>query len=68
MRGGGRRLTRLLSPSAMSSVCCGSKRRGRAPRPMPVACRDMCYFCFDVLYRQLHCLDPPITPDFTDDE
>ena len=28
---------------------------------------EMCYFCFDVLYCQLHNLPPPPAPAFTND-
>ncbi|XP_077283997.1 uncharacterized protein CG5902 [Arctopsyche grandis] len=63
---------------AVTVACCGSKRRARGEggrgggggggRGSPVACRDMCYFCFDVLNTHLHCLDQPTAPNFTDDE
>ncbi|CAH0382409.1 unnamed protein product [Bemisia tabaci] len=32
-----------------------------------IAHPQMCFFCFDVLYCQLHNLDPPKTPDFCDE-
>lgn len=32
-----------------------------------VAHPEMGYFCFDVLYCQLHSLDPPKTPNFSND-
>lgn len=32
-----------------------------------VALPEMCFFCFDVLYCQLHSLDPPKTPSFCND-
>lgn len=63
----------------MSSVCCGSKKQklnnsysNSMERPLngyqeSVAIPDMCYFCFDVLYCQLHSMDPPQTPNFTNE-
>lgn len=63
----------------MSSVCCGTKKQklnnsysSSIERPLngyhdSVAIPDMCYFCFDVLYCQLHSMDPPHTPNFTND-
>ncbi|XP_026315650.1 uncharacterized protein CG5902 [Hyposmocoma kahamanoa] len=63
----------------MSSVCCGNKKQklnnsfnNSIERPMngyheSVAIPDMCYFCFDVLYCQLHSMDPPSTPNFSND-
>ena len=33
----------------------------------PVASPEMCFFCFDVLYSHLNNLDPPATPDFTNE-
>ncbi|XP_045768610.1 uncharacterized protein CG5902 [Maniola jurtina] len=63
----------------MSSVCCGTKKQklnnsysNHVERPIngyhePVAIPDMCYFCFDVLYCQLHSMDPPQTPLFTNE-
>lgn len=65
--------------SNMSSVCCGTKKQklnnsysNSIERPIngyqdSVAIPDMCYFCFDVLYCQLHSMDPPQTPNFTND-
>lgn len=32
-----------------------------------VAVPGMCVFCFDVLYAELFCLDPPRDPQFTND-
>lgn len=32
-----------------------------------VALPEMCFFCFDVLYCQLYNLDPPKTPNFSND-
>lgn len=32
-----------------------------------VSSQDMCFFCFEVLYRELHRLDGPTKPSFTDD-
>lgn len=69
----------ILVPAIMSSVCCGTKKQklnnsysNHVERPIngypePVAIPDMCYFCFDVLYCQLHSMDPPQTPLFTND-
>ncbi|XP_018012452.1 AMMECR1-like protein [Hyalella azteca] len=34
---------------------------------IPVACPEMCFYCFDVLHSHLHSLDPPPLPDFTND-
>lgn len=63
----------------MSSVCCGTKKQklnnsysNSIERPLngyqeSVAIPDMCYFCFDVLYCQLHSMDPPQTPNFTNE-
>lgn len=63
----------------MSSVCCGTKKQklnnsysNNIDRPLngyqeSVAIPDMCYFCFDVLYCQLHSMDPPQTPHFTNE-
>ncbi|CAF4846315.1 unnamed protein product [Pieris macdunnoughi] len=63
----------------MSSVFCGTKKQklnnsysNHDDRPLngyneSVAIPDMCYFCFDVLYSQLHSMDPPQTPDFTNE-
>ncbi|KAB7501510.1 AMMECR1-like protein [Armadillidium nasatum] len=33
----------------------------------PVACPEMCFFCFDVLYSHLHSVDPPCSPEFTNE-
>ncbi|CAH0714138.1 unnamed protein product, partial [Brenthis ino] len=63
----------------MSSVCFGTKKQklnnsysNHVDRPIngyqeSVAIPDMCYFCFDVLYSQLHSMDPPQTPNFTNE-
>ncbi|XP_004924718.1 uncharacterized protein CG5902 [Bombyx mandarina] len=63
----------------MSSVCCGTKKQklnhsysNNVDRPLngyhdSVAILDMCYFCFDVLYCQLHSMEPPQTPKFTNE-
>lgn len=63
----------------MASGCCGTKKQklnnacNLIDRSMngyhrdSVACRDMCFFCFDVLYCQLHSMDPPQTPNFAND-
>ncbi|XP_021351300.1 AMME syndrome candidate gene 1 protein-like [Mizuhopecten yessoensis] len=55
--------------NSMPSICCN----GSAVHPntfkngYSVACRDMCYFCFDVLHSYLHNYDPPRNPAFTND-
>lgn len=63
----------------MSSACCGTKKQklnnnynNSIDRPLNgyqegVAIPDMCYFCFDVLYRHLQSMEPPPTPFFTND-
>lgn len=63
----------------MSSVCCGAKKQkisnscnNSVERPLngyreSVAIPDMCYYCFDVLYRQLNSMEPPQPPTFTND-
>lgn len=54
--------------NSTSVLCNGSsaghkdyKNIGKIAKP------EMCFFCFDVLYSHLHCLDPPKTPDFNND-
>lgn len=32
-----------------------------------IACPEMCFFCYDVLYGNLHNLEPPKAPNFTND-
>lgn len=32
-----------------------------------VSSHDMCFYCFEVLYRELHRLDGPTPPNFTDE-
>ena len=32
---------------------------------LTVICKEMCYFCFDVLNSHLHNFDPPKMPAFT---
>ena len=34
---------------------------------MSVATPDMCFYCFDVLHAQLHGLEQPRRPTFTND-
>lgn len=41
----------------------GSYSDGR----VQVAVPEMCVFCFDVLYAELHNLDPPREPRFTNE-
>ncbi|XP_069988024.1 uncharacterized protein CG5902 isoform X3 [Penaeus vannamei] len=53
-------------------VCCyngstptanGTLRNGLTP----IASPEMCFYCFDVLYSHLHNMEPPGTPDFTNE-
>ncbi|XP_042212235.1 AMME syndrome candidate gene 1 protein homolog isoform X6 [Homarus americanus] len=53
-------------------VCCyngttptanGTLRNGL----IPIASPEMCFYCFDVLYSHLHNMEPPSTPDFTNE-
>ena len=66
----------------MASGCCGTKKQ-KLNNSTSVLCNgdiaelnghngmvahpEMCFFCFDVLYSHLHSLEPPKTPNFSDD-
>jgi len=39
----------------------------RLPHDDRIASLEMCYFCFDVLYTNLNSMEPPKTPNFTND-
>lgn len=52
------------------SSCDGTVIRHGVPRPrkpMSIAQPEMGFFCFDVLYCQLHQLDPPKAPNFSNE-
>ncbi|XP_033231391.1 AMME syndrome candidate gene 1 protein homolog [Belonocnema kinseyi] len=67
----------------MAAGCCGTKKQklnnsnvpcdgsvmqnGTQTRNPPIVHPDMGFFCFDVLYCQLHQLDPPKAPNFCND-
>lgn len=67
----------------MASGCCGTKKQklnnsssipcngtsmiSNGVRNGMVAHPEMCFFCFDVLYSHLNSLDPPKTPEFSND-
>ena len=34
---------------------------------VPIACSEMCFFCFDVLSSHLHGTEPPAAPNFTNE-
>ncbi|CAL8094588.1 unnamed protein product [Orchesella dallaii] len=44
-------------------------KNGIIPSPYAdrIACPEMCFFCFDVLYGSLHNLEPPKAPSFTNE-
>jgi len=44
-------------------------KNGIIPNPYSdrIACPEMCFFCFDVLYGSLHNLEPPKAPSFTNE-
>ena len=56
----------------MSTSCCGTKKQkmnsGMAcngyHENRSVVTKEMCMYCFDVLYASLHNLEPPPTPNF----
>lgn len=51
-----------------ATSCDGTVIRHSVPRkPMTIAQPEMGIFCFDVLYCQLHQLDPPKTPNFSNE-
>ncbi|XP_069988023.1 AMMECR1-like protein isoform X2 [Penaeus vannamei] len=63
-----------LNPTSARNraVCCyngstptanGTLRNGLTP----IASPEMCFYCFDVLYSHLHNMEPPGTPDFTNE-
>lgn len=72
-----------LSNLKMASGCCGTKKQklnnsssipcngtsmiSNGIRNGMVAHPEMCFFCFDVLYSHLNSLDPPKTPEFSND-
>ncbi|XP_052867480.1 uncharacterized protein CG5902-like [Anopheles cruzii] len=47
------------------------QQNGRSPLPSQpstiIAMSDMCFYCFEVLYRELHDLEEPRTPNFSND-
>lgn len=67
----------------MASGCCGTKKQklnnsssipcngtsmiSNGLRNGMVAHPEMCFFCFDVLYSHLNSLEPPKTPEFSND-
>ncbi|XP_045597269.1 uncharacterized protein CG5902 isoform X3 [Procambarus clarkii] len=60
------------TPARNRAVCCyngttpatnGTLRNGL----IPIASPEMCFYCFDVLYSHLHNVEPPSTPDFTNE-
>lgn len=67
----------------MASGCCGTKKQklnnsssipcngtsmiSNGIRNGMVAHPEMCFFCFDVLYSHLNSLEPPKTPEFSND-
>lgn len=67
----------------MSSSCCGTKKQklnnstsvlcngsvisNKEYGNKTIARREMCFFCFDVLYSHLYNLEPPKNPDFCND-
>lgn len=53
--------------SSLSSCDSTVIRHGVPRKPMTIAQPEMGFFCFDVLYCQLHQLDPPKTPNFSNE-
>jgi len=51
-----------------ATLCDGTIiRHGMSRKPTIIAQPEMGFFCFDVLYCQLHQLDPPKTPNFSNE-
>ena len=48
----------------MATSCCGTKKQ---KLNNSIIMPEMGFFCFDVLYCQLHQLDPPKPPNFSND-
>ncbi|KAK6628325.1 AMME syndrome candidate protein 1 protein [Polyplax serrata] len=53
--------------NSTSLTCNGSSVITNGVKSGMVAHPEMCYFCFDVLYSHLNSLEPPKTPNFSND-
>ncbi|EEB19501.1 conserved hypothetical protein [Pediculus humanus corporis] len=56
-----------LNNNSSSLTCNGNSVIQNGLKNKMVAHPEMCYFCFDVLYSHLNSLEPPKTPNFSND-